>query len=99
MNKKLLVLLLFAILVITTACKPAEESKVTDAVNEPKEVTENTEVVKEETEVVEKEVKRIVGPLKEMIAPDFTLADIDGNEVTLSELQGNVVLLTFWTSW
>jgi thiol-disulfide isomerase/thioredoxin len=32
-------------------------------------------------------------------APDWTLKDIEGNEVTLSELKGNLVLLDFWASW
>ena len=32
-------------------------------------------------------------------APDFTLEDADGNEVTLSDLEGQVVLLNFWATW
>ena len=32
-------------------------------------------------------------------APDFTLEDADGREVTLSELKGQVVLLNFWATW
>ena len=33
------------------------------------------------------------------IAPDFTLLDLDGNEVRLSEFQGRVVLVNFWATW
>jgi thiol-disulfide isomerase/thioredoxin len=33
------------------------------------------------------------------VAPDFTLASIDGNRLTLSNLQGKVVLLDFWATW
>jgi len=38
-------------------------------------------------------------PKEGFTAPDFTLGLLDGGEVTLSELQGNVVLVNFWTSW
>lgn len=33
------------------------------------------------------------------VAPDFTLPDINGNEVSLSDYKGKTVLLTFWASW
>ena len=32
-------------------------------------------------------------------APDFTLRDLDGREVHLSELRGKPVLLDFWATW
>lgn len=32
-------------------------------------------------------------------APDFTMTDIDGNEVSLSDFRGKVVYLDFWASW
>jgi thiol-disulfide isomerase/thioredoxin len=33
------------------------------------------------------------------LAPNFTLFDLDGRAVTLSELRGVPVLLNFWASW
>jgi thiol-disulfide isomerase/thioredoxin len=33
------------------------------------------------------------------IAPDFTLKTLEGQEITLSELKGKVVLLDFWATW
>ena len=30
---------------------------------------------------------------------DFTLRDIDGNQVNLADLKGNVILLNFWATW
>ena len=34
-----------------------------------------------------------------IIAPDFTVYDIDGNEVHLSDYLGTPVVLNFWASW
>jgi cytochrome c biogenesis protein CcmG/thiol:disulfide interchange protein DsbE len=32
-------------------------------------------------------------------APDFTLTDLSGNKVSLSNYRGKVVLLDFWATW
>lgn len=32
-------------------------------------------------------------------APDFTLQDLQGNSITLSELRGKIVVLNFWATW
>jgi len=32
-------------------------------------------------------------------APDFTVQDADGNDVSLSELFGKPIVVNFWTSW
>jgi len=32
-------------------------------------------------------------------APEFTLFDLDYNEVILSELEGKAILIDFWASW
>jgi len=33
------------------------------------------------------------------LAPDFTLFDLEGRAITLSELEGKPVLLNFWATW
>jgi thiol-disulfide isomerase/thioredoxin len=33
------------------------------------------------------------------MAPDFTVADLDGNEVHLSDFRGKLVVLNFWATW
>jgi peroxiredoxin len=32
-------------------------------------------------------------------APEFTLKDLDGNEMSLADREGDVVLLSFWATW
>ena len=32
-------------------------------------------------------------------APDFTLTDLEGNSVTLSDFRGKVVFINFWATW
>lgn len=39
------------------------------------------------------------GPKSSGMAPDFTLNMFDGQEITLSELRGKVVVINFWASW
>ncbi|WP_003539936.1 TlpA disulfide reductase family protein [Desulfotomaculum nigrificans] len=34
-----------------------------------------------------------------VMAPDFTLEDINGKQVRLSDLRGKKVLINFWTTW
>jgi len=37
--------------------------------------------------------------LSSVLAPDFTLQTLDGQDLTLSQLRGKVVLLDFWATW
>lgn len=38
-------------------------------------------------------------PLQGELAPDFTLTLLDGAQMSLSDLRGQVVVLNFWSSW
>jgi len=38
-------------------------------------------------------------PVDDMIAPDFTAVTFDGEEVRLSDLRGQIIVLNFWASW
>ena len=35
----------------------------------------------------------------ENLAPNFTLLDTDGNNISLSDYRGKVVIINFWTTW
>ncbi len=39
------------------------------------------------------------GPLDRGMAPDFELTSFDGQQISLSELRGQVVVINFWASW
>jgi cytochrome c biogenesis protein CcmG/thiol:disulfide interchange protein DsbE len=39
------------------------------------------------------------GPRSSGIAPNFTLITFDNQQITLSELKGQVVVINFWASW
>jgi thiol-disulfide isomerase/thioredoxin len=39
------------------------------------------------------------GNVKKIAAPDFTVTDAQGNEVSLSDFKGKPVVLNFWASW
>jgi cytochrome c biogenesis protein CcmG, thiol:disulfide interchange protein DsbE len=40
-----------------------------------------------------------IGPRPHLIAPDFTLPQLDGQQLQLSSYRGKVVLLDFWATW
>jgi peroxiredoxin len=43
---------------------------------------------------------RLVGPIVDLFAPDFSLADLaTGQRVSLSQYEGQPVLLFFWATW
>ena len=41
----------------------------------------------------------ISAPQKGFLAPDFSLSDMDGQTITLSELKGKPIMINFWASW
>ena len=40
-----------------------------------------------------------VGTVEGMLPPAFTLPDLDGNDVSLADFEGKVVVLDLWTTW
>jgi cytochrome c biogenesis protein CcmG/thiol:disulfide interchange protein DsbE len=44
-------------------------------------------------------VTRAANPTVLMAAPDVTLKDLDGKDLSLSQYKGKVVLVNFWATW
>ncbi len=42
---------------------------------------------------------QLPAPETNHVSPDFTLPDLDGNQINLSNYRGKVVLLNFWATW
>ncbi len=38
-------------------------------------------------------------PVRGALAPEFSLKNLDGEQVTLSELRGHPILINFWATW
>ena len=53
----------------------------------------------EYTEALQAELNKLSMLQPGQPAPDFTLKDLDGQAVSLSQFKGKVVLLDFWASW
>ena len=53
----------------------------------------------EYTEALQAELNKLSMLQPGQPAPDFTLHDLDGQSVSLSQFEGKVVLLDFWASW
>jgi peroxiredoxin len=43
--------------------------------------------------------KQVVAPATGFLAPDFTLDALDGEQVRLSSLRGQPVIINFWATW
>lgn len=69
---------------VLLGCPPAQEPQMSETTSETK---------------VGKKLYDITQETIEEEAPDFTLKDVAGNEVKLSDYQGKVVLLVFSTTW
>ena len=64
-------------------------------------VNNNSKTFLEKNKVIktEKAKSLTIKESQKMKAPDFLLADLDGNVMSFSAYEGQVVLLTFWGTW
>lgn len=64
-----------------------------------KQEMEKGEAIAEGAKGYEVQLGEEIGIEQGQLAPDFTLTNLDGEEVNLSDLQGKNVLLNFWATW
>lgn len=65
-----------------------------------KKLFEDVKVMQDkEQEVREKEAQKAMDALLNNPAPEFTLEDLNGNQLALSSLRGKYVVLDFWGAW
>jgi thiol-disulfide isomerase/thioredoxin len=76
-----------------TANTKAESENVAVATNEPNEVT-TTEPDEVKSEPI-KEVELAIGKN----IPNFTFDTLDGNQISLEDYDGKIILLNFWATW
>lgn len=88
--KKILIIILALVLIGTGCSNGVKDKEIEETV--PK---DNVVIV---------DPANPVGPVKQNIevgkeAPDFTLKNLDGDEVSLSDYRGKIVLINFWATW
>lgn len=88
--KKIIVFILLLTMVLSGCTKAVEEEQL--PVTEEKEVVENNEPTED---TVTEESDFAVGKP----APDFKLKNLQGEEVSLADYKGKIILLNFWATW
>ncbi|WFA08256.1 TlpA disulfide reductase family protein [Tissierella sp. Yu-01] len=102
MKYKILALLM-AVIVLLVGCSTgniseSEQPEVIESEDSGEEQVSKEEVVVEAPvdEPVEETSTEIA---KDKPAPDFTLMNLSGEEVSLSDYRGKIVLINFWATW
>ncbi len=90
MKLRKLFCLILVLMFIAAGCKKKEP--------EPQQQAEQAEVKAEEKTTQPLADKAPPGPSAKS-APSFTLQDLNGKQVSLSDFKGKVVILDFWATW
>ncbi|QEN04995.1 TlpA family protein disulfide reductase [Thiospirochaeta perfilievii] len=99
-NNTVILLLTMLACTGTIIAKPANEEPVVEesSVEKTKEVV--TQTLKEEPSLIDKLIDAKISAMdKPVPSPDFTIKNLNGEDVTLSDYKGQALLLNFWASW
>lgn len=100
-NKKILSIIIIAIVLVVGLYYFTElgQRETEEDIVPEDDVSEDIEDIDEEAydEVVEDEFTSDISIGEE--APNFTLKNLEGEEVSLSDYRGNIVLVNFWATW
>ncbi len=94
---KKIIIIIFAVIIAVSAIGIWK-------LNSTNEVAENEGAIYSQTPADNSEVENpMVNDAPELeskdLAIDFTLKDLEGNDVSLSDYEGKIVLLNFWATW
>lgn len=99
MNKKIIGILIVVIVLIVgglLAFNPLDKT----VVDTPKENVKPVEEVDKDPVVAAPDDKPVAAEIATgKPAPDFTLKNLSGDDVSLSDYKGKIVLLNFWATW
>ena len=99
----LIVLLVFVLLLGGAYVLYTQLSKSVDSdpllIHNPQKETEDTNDRENNTDETNETAEPEETVPDAILAPDFTVYDADGNEVSLSDYIGKPVVLNFWASW
>jgi len=97
-NKKSISVLILISVLIVGAYYITIEGKLEDRLSKNNIVEEKNEESKQVKEVTNPEKQKVqIAVGKE--APNFTLKNLEGHEVSLEDYRGKIVLLNFWATW
>lgn len=95
---KKIYLLLLIVMIFATACSSTEDSNIDDSNKMPDSIMFNSDKEVDDKKE-EDEVQDVADIALGLEAPEFTLTNFDGEEVSLSDYRGKIVIVNFWATW